>query len=321
MEEKTVKWMERLPYPVLALAKNGKILHRNRLAKGLLPSLSKLREILPSNSFDGDFLQEMRLDGIAYLVVRLAERDGGCLLCFFEHFLPLQEGLSRAILGKMQDFFWTLFEKEGMESFGKNGAYLDQIAARACSLRRSGDDYLRLLSNRDSFCEEKKICSLSGFFNYLQRALDAMGIRASFRFPEHVNVLSEGEVLSYLVLNLIHFARLYEGESFVFLDVTEEGDHLRFSVEFSDGGGVASSLETLIRCGKEDEKLLCTLPMLCVLRICLDKGIPWTAERRDEKIRFSFLLSKGKEAPVLFLSDATAAEVAKLLQMVKNIFS
>ncbi len=73
--------------------------------------------------------------------------------------------------------------------------------------------------------------------------------------------------------------------------------------------------------GEKNEKILHTLLMLCILRVCMEKGIPWTVEERDGKLSVSFLLAKGDEKPVLFLSDATAAEVSQLLQMVKGMFS
>lgn len=322
MEEKFEKRLEALPYPAVVLPKEGRRLYRNRLARRLLPPAARLREILTAAELENDdFLRKIRLDSIDYLLVSLALENGAVAFCFFEHFLPLQEALSRALVRKMKDFLWALLEKEN-EPLSGNAVYLDQIAARACALRSHGDDYLRLLDAAELFCGEKpQTCSLEGFFVHLKRALDVRGIPTVFSFPKGATVLSEGAVLSYLVLNLVHFARLFEGERQVELSVCSEAEGLCFSVSFPDDGAVASSLEDLICRGQEHEKLLYLLPMLCILHVCLEKGIPWSVRQEGELLFFSFVLAKGIEKPVLFLSDATAEEIAQLLQMIKIFFS
>ncbi|MBQ3075625.1 MAG: hypothetical protein IJC26_06110 [Clostridia bacterium] len=323
MEEKVMKWMESLPYPAVALLPTKKGIHRNRLAKRLLPSLTQLKESLfACEQWDEEFLREIRLEDISYLVVALPETDGVRLLCFFENFLPLHEAFSRLIVGKMKDFFWTLLNEE--EPFRNPGNFIhpDQVAARACSLRMHGDDYLRLLSVSEMrFSEEAKSCCLEGFFGHLQRALELRGIRIGCRFPEKSTVLSTGELLSFLVLNLVHFFRLFAGDQQIFLTATEEATGVRFSIEFTDEGDIASSLESLIRFGKGEEKSLLALPMFCVLRVCLEQGISWSVRQEGDVFSISFLLAKGDELPVLFLSDPAATEGSVLVQMTKWIFS
>lgn len=313
------KWMEALPYPAVAISgeKNG--MSRNRLARRLLPPASRLRGQL--SVLDDDFMRELRLDGIVYLVLSMQMEEEGRLFCFFEHFMPLQEALSRAIVENMQDFFWTLLNKEENPDF-ENLIRPDQIAARMYSLRRHGENYLRLINHAEIIKgDEAKTCSLGGFFRHLHKALDACGIPVSFQTCEGVTVYSESGVLSFLVLNLIHFAHLFEAKEQLFIEVEEEGTGVRFSMKISERGLVRATLEDLILRGKENEKILHTLPMLCILRVCMEKGIPWTVDERDGKLSVSFLLAKGDEKPVLFLSDATAAEVSQLLQMVKGMFS
>lgn len=323
MEQKIGKRMDALPYPAVRLSPTGKILYRNRFARCLLPPLGRLKEELRGcASLEENFLQRIRLDGIDYLAVAFADCDGERLLCFFENFLPLHEGLSRAILGKMQDFLWDLMNREKTDSEANNLIRLEHFAARACSLRANAEDYLRFL-NADEVLkgEEAKSCSLSGFFGYLNRALRVRGLQVDFDFPDETTAFSEGEVLSYLVLNLVYFVRLFCGDRRVSLKVTEEGEGLRFAVCFEDDGKVEGAFETLLCREKEDETSLCILPLLCILRACREKEIPWLAERQGNVFSFSFVLAKGEKTPVLFLSDPAAAEVLALLQMVKTIFS
>ncbi len=318
MDKQFIKWLDALPYPAVAVPAGQGRPHCNRLARRLLPPLPILGDVFDCPSVD--FLREVKLDGITYLVVTFSTENGDSVYCFFEHFLPFQEVLSRAIVSKMQDFFWTILNKEE-HSDSENVHLLDQIAARACSLRMQGEDYLRLLNvNQILGKESPQTCCLGGFFGHLQRALEVRGIRVSFRFQEDLTVLSEGGVLSFLVLNLVHFVRLFEGERNICVVVTEEETVIRFSVEFPDDGAIASSIEEMIRYSKGSEKLLYTLPLLCILRVCLEKGIPWSLQQREEMFSFSFLLEKGEEIPVLFLSDATKSEVSRLLQMVKLFF-
>ena len=319
VEKQIEKWMETLPYPAVAISAEKNGVSRNRLARRLLPPVSRLRGQLLSGS--EDFIREMRLDGIAYTVLTLPAGEEERLFCFFEHFLPLEEAFSRAIVGKMQDFFWSLLSKEG-EFDAESPVRLDRIAARVCSLRMHGENYLRLINKGEIHgTDEAKTCSLGGFFGHLHKALDAFGIPVSFRACDEVTVYSESTVLSFLVLNLIQFAHLFEAEKDLCLEVSEEGEGVRFSMEISDRGEVKSSLENLILCGKESEKILFTLPMLCVLRVCMEKGIPWSVTEREGKITFSFLMAKGEGEPALFLSDAVAPEVSELLQMIKVMFS
>lgn len=319
MEKQMTKWTEGLPYPAITVCGEKKRMSRNRLAKRLLPPASRLRGQL--SELTDDFMREMRLDGIAYLVLSMQIGENCRLFCFFEHFLPLQEALSRAIVENMQDFFWTLLKKEENPDF-ENLIRPEQIAARMYSLRRHGENYLRLINHAEIIgCGEAKSCCLGGFFRHLHKALDACGLSVSFRACEDMTVYSESGVLSFLVLNMIHFAHLFEAEKQLSVEVEEEGDGVRFSMKIPDCGEVRSSLEELILRGKENEKALSAMPMLCILRVCMEKGIPWTVTERSGELSLSFLIAKGDEKPVLFLSDATAAEVSELLQMVKGLFS
>lgn len=317
MEKEIAMRMETLPYPAVAISAGENGVIRNRFARRLLPPVSRLRGRLLKLS--QGFLEELRLDGITYLVLSIAVEDGALLFCFFENFLHFEEAFSRAILGKMQDFFWSLLSKEGVPD-SRDAVRLDQIAARAGSLRMHGENYLRLV-NRAVLSEsgEAKTCSLGGFFGYLQKALESCGISVSFRVRENLTVYSESAVLSFLVLNLIHFVRLFEAREQLCLEVTEMSEGIRFRMEFSDQSEVRSSLEDLILYGKENPKLLFTMPMLCILRVCMEKGIPWSATENEGRFSFSFLLAKGDEKPILFLSDA-AAEASELLQMIRGTF-
>ena len=155
----------------------------------------------------------------------------------------------------------------------------------------------------------------------MKRALSARGLCINATFPKGATVCSQGSVLSYLVLNLVHFIRLYEGERSTAVLVTEEGGQMRFSVEFPDNGTVGTSLEAMICRGEVNEEILRTLPMFCILRMCLEKGICFSALAREGSFSFSFFLKKGDQSPALFLSDATAAEVVELLRIVKLFFS
>lgn len=318
MKEQMKIWMDALPYPAVVMTEGKGRLLRNRLARCLLPSSSRLNGVL--SEFGDEFMRELSLDGVSYLVVAFSEENER-IFCFFEHFLPFQEVLSRAVVGKMQDFLWSLLNEEERPCL-ETSLFHEQISARVCSLRRHGDNYLRLLNTASILGkEEASTCSLNGFFHCLQTALLACGVGVSFEVREEATVYTESGVLSFLVLNLVHFARLFEGEENVCLDVSEETDGFRFSVTVSDEGSVADSFEKLIRYGKDGDALLNTLPLLCILRVCMEKGIPWTVKQHNGKISFSLLLAKGEKKPVLFFSDATAAEVARFLQMVQSFFS
>jgi len=317
MNETLTEWLESLPYSAVAVPEEKGRVYRNRLARRLLPPPSRLTEALRVS--ERELLSEVCLDGIRYLVVRLPAEKAS-LYCLFEHFSPLQEMLSRGLVGRMQNFLWDLMDREEK---GEPCASLspDQIAARARSLRMHSDGYLRLLNVGEHLKDkERATCCLDGFFGYLQRALSACDVSASFRFREGCAVVTTGEELSFLVLNLIHLAHLFETERSACLEAREEESGVRFSIEFRDGGAVASSLEEMIRFGKSGEGLLCSIPLLCVLRVCLERGIPWSVRRNGENLACSFLLPKGTEKPVLFLSDPAAEEVSALLRTVRTFF-
>lgn len=319
MEKHLEKWMEALPYPAAILCDEKNGVSRNRLARRLLPPATRLRGQLADLS--DEFMRELKLDGIPYLVLSVPLGENTRLFCFFQNFLPLQEAFSRAVVEGMQDFFWTLLNRKE-DPATENLIRLDQISARVCSLKRHGENYLRLINNGElAELGEAETCSLDGFFRHLQKALASCDISVFFRDGEGVNVYSESAVLSYLVLNLIQFAHLFEAEKHLFVAVKEEGDGIRFSMEISDRGEVKASLEDLILRGKERETVLFTQPLFCILRVCMEKGIPWTVSECGDKLSVSFVLAKGIEKPALFLSDATAAEVSELLQMIKGMFS
>ena len=127
--------------------------------------------------------------------------------------------------------------------------------------------------------------------------------------------------LSFLVLNLIHFAHLFESKKNLFLEVAEEDGRVRFMMKIADCGAVKSSLENLILQGKSCEEILYTMPLLCILRVCMEKGVPWTVTTSEGETCVSFSLEKGSREAVMFLTDSVAEEVSELLQMIKGIFS
>lgn len=317
MEKQMTQWLETLLCPALSVSNGKNVMCRNRLARRLLPPAARLRGQL--FDFRDDFMKELLLDGVSYLVISLPLKESQ-LFCFFEHFLPLQEGLSRVIVEKMQDFFWSLLCDEENENH-KNVVCLDQIAARVHSLRMYGENYLRLITRAQMIENaEAKTCSLKGFFMHLSKALNVYGVPVTFCDCRDLTVFSESAVLSFLVLNLIHFAHLFESKNPLSLEVSEEDEHVRFSMKISDRGAVKSSLESLILQGKGSEELLRVLPLLCILRVCMEKGIPWNVSVLKGETCFSFSLAKGSEDAVLFLTDSVAEEVSELLQMIKGIF-
>lgn len=313
-----------LPYPALVANEEGQVLYRNRLAKKLLPAPHRLRRFLLERAeTEKKRFFEASLEGVCYYVGTTQVQNGRYLVCFLESFLPFYEPLSRIILEQMQTFFWDMFPGEdSVHTEGTAKEILDGIAARTFRLRTEEKGYLRLLKMKDRIPGEAVSCSISGFFRHLEQALEKRGIFLSASCPPRAAVKISPDSLSFLILNLVQFVYLFEGEHEIRAAVVQMEEGYRLSFAFSDRNLLFDSLETLF-CGKEslDAHLLLAVPLLCAIRLCSEDGVPWILRGEAGQVTFTFSLPAGDRLPDAFLSETMAEEVEELLKTEKEYFS
>ena len=148
------------------------------------------------------------------------------------------------------------------------------------------------------------------------------GICLSALCPPHAAVEIHPGSFSFLILNLIQFAYLFEGTESIGITAEKTGKNYRLSLSFSDGKDLFSVLEDLLY-GKGgcDVRRLFAAPLLCVLRLCGEDGIPWRLRREKERLTFSVLLRASDALPDSFFSQTAAEEVRELLRLEKEYFS
>ena len=59
----------------------------------------------------------------------------------------------------------------------------------------------------------------------------------------------------FIVLNLVHFAYLFEGEDRLFISVEKQGDCYQIAADFSDPGGFLSVIRALLLISSEMETI------------------------------------------------------------------
>ncbi|MBR5295693.1 MAG: hypothetical protein IKU24_03785 [Clostridia bacterium] len=312
--------LETLPFPVILRVETGEIVYRNRLAKRLLPAPSKLKRIVGQKSFPcKENFSQVCIEDVLYFVGTLSfgEKD---MIFFLENFLPFYEPLSRAVLAETDSLLWKALPF-GEEAKSITPAFLDSFAARTYRLRRIERDYLRLLQVKNRPFDNAVSCSLQGFFRHLSQNLIKRGIVLESDCPDEAAVHVDPSELTFLILNFVHFAYLFEGENKIFVSVEKEAKGFRLSLQVSASTEFIPLMQDLLF-GKEKglSSLLC-LPFLSVASVCQKEGFLWLVQSKEGKTEVSFLLPASDFMPTAFLSDATAKEVQELLRMEKEYFS
>ncbi len=271
------------------------------------------RDFPREGSFSGVVIEE-----ISYFV-GVFPRKGYRVAVFLENFLPFYEHLSRLILDEMNTLFWDLLP----DGEGKNPspAFLDSFAARTYRLRREQRGYLRLLQLKEQKFSNPSSCSLEGFFRYLSEALGKRGLSVESVCPEGAAVKIDSAALSFLILNLVHFAYLIEGENKIRIVSSKKKDGYMISLRFFDKEGFLDVMQSLLMGDKTSFRALLSVPFLCVARLCGGENFPWSAEVLEKEVKIEFLLPASDTLPDSFLSDATAKEVKELLKAEKEYFS
>jgi hypothetical protein len=312
--------LDLLPFPALALDEGGEIFYRNRLAKRLLPPLSKLKKQMGKSSFPRKgSISQVSLDNILYFAGMFSVEGADCVF-FLENFLPFHEGLSRLVLEESNSCFWDLLPN-GEDERKCSPMELDGVAARTHRLRCAERDYLRLLQLKDKEFKNVSSCSLQGFFKHLANLLVKRGIRLENDCPAEASVSIDPSELIFIVLNLVHFAYLFEGEDRLFISVEKQGDCYRIAADFSDPGGFLSVIRALLLGEVPATGAIHCIPFLCLTRVCDKERFSWSVREKEGKIAVSFLLPASDFMPDTFLSDAAAKEVEDLIRAEKEYFS
>lgn len=312
--------LELLPFPALALSEEGEIFYRNRLAKRLLPPPSRLKKQMGRASFPkkGN-LAQVSLDGVLYFTGVFPVEKVECVF-FLENFLPFYEGLSRLVMEEANTCFWDLLpggEKEKKIS----PVLIDGFAARTYRLRQVERDYLRLLQLKERRFDNISSCSLQGFFRHLSELLLKRGIHLESTCPAEAAVQIDPSELTFIVLNLVHFAFLFEGESCLFASVDQKGDGCRITVKFADPEGFLSVIKAILLGEVPDSGVMHCIPFLCVASACDKERFYWSVQEEKGKIAVSFVLPASDFMPEAFLSDTAAKEVQDLICAEKKYFS
>ncbi len=316
----TTEQLDTLPFPALKLDENGEVFYRNRLAKRLLPPPSRLKKQMERSSFPKrGCISQVCLDGILYFtgVFSVGEAE---YVFFLENFLPFYENLSRMVLEESNTCFWDLLPG-GEEEKSLTPGFLDGYAARTYRLRQVEKDYLRLLQLRSRRFEHISSCSLQGFFRHLSELLLKRGIRLESECPAEATVRIDPSELTFIVLNLVHFAFLFEGEDRLFAFVKKKGDGYRITLEFADSAGFLSVMKALFLGEVPDSGAMHCIPFLCMTSACDKERFYWSVQEEKGRIRVSFVLPGSDFLPDAFLSDTAAKEVQELIKAEKEYFS
>ncbi len=312
--------LEAFPFPVVVLDEKEEIFYRNRLAKRLLPPPYRLKKQMKRDSFPQKRgFSQVCLDDISYFTAVFSFMGRDCVF-FLENFLPFYESLSRVVLEEANSSFWNLLPF-GEEEKHLSASFLDGFAARTYRLRQAEKDYLRLLQLRSRSFENIASCSLQGFFRHLSGLLLKRGIKLESRCPAEAAVRIDPSELTFIILNLVHFVFLFEGEDRISVFADKKKDGYRIFLKFADREGFLSAMKALLL---GEEPLPCAMnciPFLCMASVCNKERFHWSVREDKGEVEISFVLPASDFLPDAFLSDTAAKEVQDLIRAEKEYFS
>ncbi len=324
MEER----LETLPFPVVALSEEGRPVFRNRLAKKLLPPPSRLGRFLEW-AWEGakeKVILTATLEGVSYFV-GLTRWSEYTVLSFLETLLPLHPVFSRALLERARELF-PEFDRAAARLLEKRTGgkeekeHLDRISARIRRLREEEGSYLRLMRLSERSWDEPTSCSLDGFLRVLTGAMQKARVTLFVSCPSSAGVWVSPAVLGFVMVNLLHFIVLFEGEDRI--DVSVEAGEKESVIElcFPDREGLFSLYGTLTRTGGETvfPQALAFAPLFCAMTVCRECGLSLYLFRREEKGILRLTLPGSFRMPEAFLGARDARDDAAMAQWVREIF-
>lgn len=307
---------EHFPFPAVLVDPMFEILERNRLAQKLLLPPWRLRRYLKKfeKGEKKDRFFVSNLEDRCYFVAFLCH-PRGYLIAFLENLLYLYQPLTRAILSEGVELMgqWQAHEALLLQGFGeeKDRALAERIAARTCRIREQMAMVHRLLSLTGRTLSKPLSCNASGLIRLLQSKLKEHRITLDFDGEKGVNCFVSPEALVAVVVNLVQFVLVYEGESRLNLALKPRKDQWVLRLSFREREGLFSDFAALfemVKNGTELPRAIGLAPLFSSMILCRENGLELELFSDGEVGRIDLVLPDGKEQEVQFLGSKLAKE-------------
>lgn len=331
---KTYEKTESLPFAVILLSGDGRILYRNRMAKGLLPPLSGMKEFISEKremlSEGGFFFAS--LNGRRYCVFSSHEETPCRRVFFFEEFARLFHPVADELLERGEALFRDYEERllsDGIaeERGGARASYLKRLSLRSRRFREEQRAYLRLVKATRRRKGEKEAWDLGDFFDEFGRVMVGLGFAVESSLPPETVIKFHWDTLSEILLNLLSFAALYEGERTIGIQGEKREDRLILRVLFFDRedlfrrfGNFLQDEEKRAHTKKSLSRFMPFSSLFTAALICEGEGLLFSVDRVKENCRITLSLPVTEDKAVRFLSALDPETRRRLVQKAKEFF-
>ncbi len=331
--EKRFAPVENLPFSVIVLGEENKILYRNRMARGLLlPPTGMMRFFVQEKekvSKEGIF--SAVLDLRRYFIAVIAKRYGKSELrhiFFFEDFgligLPVSEYLleeCHKLLKEGEEKILACAEKE--HSSSTLVSYCKRLSVRTRRFREERAAYFRMRAARNRNPMEEATCSLSGFFSFFSPALKEAGFSTTLSLDHDLKIMIHPDFLAEILLNSLQFVSLFEGERNVELQGEKEEKTCCLTLRFFDREELFELFgKYLLKENKKNSasRFAAFSPLFAAALLCDGEGFDFSLEKKGEMCQITLRVPLAEHVQESFLS-AKDKEYSRILSdMVKEFF-
>ena len=330
--KKHFELLENLPFSAMVLSEEGKILCRNRMARGLLLPPAGMKRFAEEEreKIGREGVFAAHLDGRRYFVAVMKIKKGRTMarqLFFFEDFGLLFLPVSEYLLEECNKLFseGEKHFKVAEETVSPTAllAYCKRLSLRTRRFREQRMAYLRLAAARNRKKGESTVCSLSGFFSFFSPAIQEAGFDATVSFDGEMGIFLHHDTLAEILLHLFQFVSLYEGEKEVRLQGGSDHGACRLTVSFSDREELFDLFGNYLL--NENKKrsaprFAAFSPLFSAALLSDAEGLGFSLEKSGGDCRVTLRLPLAEHIPERFLSAKDTVNLEAVIAKVKEFF-
>ena len=237
--------IENYLFPAVVVREDLSLIARNRLAKKLLPAPWKLRQYL--KHMEGGGSEERWLlsewEDVRWFV-GVIRRDDFRLLVFLENLFPLYEPLARRLFEEEDDLLEEMLNTNRDAASGPElrESLCARVAARTFRLRRQIGLCRSLFSiseksRRRDVKMDPTVCCVTRLAAILEQKLKQYRLDLAYVRRENYSAFVSPWALLAVMINLVQFAAVYEGDERVELLLEQRGRTLWMKLSYAGRQG------------------------------------------------------------------------------------
>lgn len=314
---------ETFPFPALISDGRGNLLHRNRMAKGLLPSPWRLRRFLLQKREEKEIFSA-QMDGRYYFVGKI-QREDCFLFIFLESFLPFYPAVSHALLKEAVEHMELLCKEEQTQTLPKEGKHLQEgLIARTVKIRRESDAYFRLLNAKSYATGRQAVLDLPSYLEAVKRELAGKRVVLEVEKSEPLGACFSPSSLAFILLSVLQFVFLFQGEERIRAKAKKRGNRVALSLIFPDEEGLFAAFFALTEEEKTQKRPFPAgvglSPLFSALAVCREERLNVRILFENGQGTMEILLPGAGVLPEAFLGTEKSSLFLAIRQVVRELF-